>query len=192
MRRALFVGLLATLPFFAAELRAEDPPAAGKQSADASKKDPAVVSRVERAKQMVKELEEAVARVRGSQPVDAQLLLILTQALEQARALAKPAKPEELTAEEKQPIVDEAKKGDDLGKGPGASDWVDKQLGKAFEGADLNEEEQLKAKQVIGWTESKKQNDLKRKRDDDLEKAVGSKKARKIINNLNAMGPGRR
>ena len=40
--------------------------------------------------------------------------------------------------------------------------------------------------------DSKKQSDLKRKRDDDLEKSVGKKKAQKVINNLNAMGPGRK
>ncbi len=40
--------------------------------------------------------------------------------------------------------------------------------------------------------DSKKTSDLKRRRDDDLEKAVGKKKAQKIINNLNSMGPGRR
>jgi 3-oxoacyl-(acyl-carrier-protein) synthase len=186
------------------------PPAAdgGKPGADAPKpeepkKDPANL-RVERAKQLVKELEDAVARAKAAQPVDAQMLQVLMTALDQAKLLAKPAKPDELTPEEKQAVVDEAKKQPDSAtpkdpKDPTA-DWQEKAMEKAFADADLTEEESIKAKKVVGdwWKEnlasmgdSRKQSDLKRKRDDDLEKAIG-KKARKVINNLNAMGPGRR
>jgi len=196
--------------------RADDPPprrappgADGtKPGSDAPKpeepkKDPANL-RVERAKLLVKELEDAVARAKAAQPVDALMLQILMTALDQAKLLAKPAKPDELTQEEKQAVVDEGKKQPDSGgakdpKDP-ISDWQEKAMEKAFADADLNEEESIKAKKIVGdwWKEnlgatgdSKKVSDLKRKRDDDLEKALG-KKARKVINNLNAMGPGRR
>jgi 3-oxoacyl-(acyl-carrier-protein) synthase len=181
-------------------------PGGDAPKADEPKKDPANL-RVERAKQLVKELEEAVARAKSAQPIDAQMLQILMTALDQAKLLAKPAKPDELTQEEKQAVVDESKKQPDAGapkdskdpKDPMA-DWQEKAMEKAFADADLSEEESIKAKKIVGewWKEnlaamgdSKKSSDLKRKRDDDLEKALGKKKAQKVINNLNAMGPGR-
>lgn len=213
MRRAPIVlaGLLAAVLGASSRLSAEDaaPPAgkgpdAPKAGGGDAKKDEATL-RVERAKQLVKELEASVARVKAAQPLDAQLLQQLLLALEQARALAQPAKPAELTADEKKAVLDEAKKdaGADKPKDPPnpLADWQEKALAKAFEGAELTEEEAIKAKKVVGdwWPEnlaamgdSKKQSDLKRKRDDELEKAVGKKKAMKIINNLNAMGPGRK
>jgi hypothetical protein len=171
------------------------------QKPDAPKPDPANL-RVEKAKQLVKELEDAVARAKAAQPVDAQMLQILMVALDQAKALAKAAKPDELTNEEKQAVLDEAKKApaaDPAAPKDPAAGWGEKAVEKALADADLTEEESIKAKKIIGdwWTDnmasmgdSKKQSDLKRKRDDDLEKALG-KKARKVINNLNAMGPRR-
>src|SRR5947208_972944 len=66
--------------------------------------------RVERAKQLVKELEESIARVKAAQPIDATLLDQLIKSLEQAKALAVPAKPAELTDAEKKAVVDEARK----------------------------------------------------------------------------------
>lgn len=195
--------------FAGSVVRAEDAPKTdgGKAAGGEVKKDDAATARVDRAKQMVKELEDAVARARAAQPVDAQLLLALTQALDQARALAKPAKPEELTPDEKKAVVDDAKAkqgpgGDGGAKNPG-QEWADKRMAAAFDGADLTEEEQIKAKKIIGdwwqdvqgaWTggDSKKVSDLNRKRNDDLEKALGAKKAHKVINNLDAMKPGRK
>jgi hypothetical protein len=188
--------------------RRAPPPADGQKPApddakkDEPKKDPATL-RVERAKQLVKELEDAVARAKAAQPIDPQMLQVLLVALDQAKLLAKPAKPDELTAEEKQAVLDEAKKppaADPNAPKDPLADFQEKALEKAFADADLSEEETIKAKKIVGdwWKEnlasmgdSKKQSDLKRKRDDDLEKAIG-KKARKVINNLNAMGPGRR
>jgi hypothetical protein len=209
---ALAVGSLGLLP----AARADDPPprrppppaadgtkpAPDAPKADEPKKDPANL-RVEKAKLLVKELEDAVARAKAAQPVDAQMLQVLMVALDQAKLLAKPAKPDELTTDEKQAVIDEAKKqpaADTPAPKDPAADWAEKALEKAFADADLSEEETIKAKKIVGdwWKEnlastgdSKKQSDLKRKRDDDLEKALG-KKARKVINNLNAMGPGRR
>jgi len=217
MRNRTFglVMAVAAALFAASVARSEDPPGAGKappQGAkpaepkkDEAKKDQAQL-RVERAKKLVAELEQAVARAKSAQPIDAELLQRLMTMLEDAKALAKPAKPEELTPEEKKAVVDEAQKqaaeGGGAKKGEGGmGEWQDRALARAFEGADLTEEESKKASEVVGawWKDnlasmgdSKKQSDLKRKRDDDLEKAVGKKKAQKVINNLNAMGPGRR
>jgi hypothetical protein len=172
--------------------------------ADAKKDEPA--ARIEKAKQLVKELEEAVARAKAAQPVDAALLQKLLTALDEARALTKPIKLADLTPEEKKALAEEFKKDaqDDAkpepSKDPNA-DWAEKQLAKAFEGADLSEEEEIKAKKIIGdwfgeargsFGDSKKTSDLKRKRDDDLEKAIGKRKAQKVINNLNSMAPGGR
>lgn len=182
------------------------PPAEGAKPGDVGKKDdPAKdeVLRVERAKKLVKQIEDAIARAKAAAQIDALLLQTLMEALERAKSLAKEAKPEELTADEKKAVLDESKKQNGGGEPPAAgpmNEWQERAMAKAFEGADLSEEETIRAKKIVGewWTEnlasmgdSKKQSDLKRKRDDDLEKAVG-KKARKIINNLNAMGPGRR
>jgi hypothetical protein len=193
-------------------VHAEDPPPrrpppdanGAKPDTNMKKEDPEKL-RVEKAKKLAKELEEAIARAKAATPVDAQMLQILMTALEQAKELAKAAKPDELTKEEKDAVVAEAKKeGDDSAKPGDPKDpmtgWQEKALEKAFADTDLSEEETIKAKKIIGdwWTEnlasmgdSKKQSDLKRKRDDDLEKALG-KKSRKVINNLNAMRPGGR
>jgi hypothetical protein len=178
------------------------PPADAGKASDAKKDEPTL--RVEAAKILLKELEEAIERVRATQPMDPQLLAKLMEARDRAKALANPAKPAELTADEKKAVVDEAKK-DAAGGAPPPKDpgqeWAEKQLAKAFDGADLSEEESIKATKIIqdwfkeqqsAWGDSKKSSDLKRKRDDDLEKAIGAKKAHKVINNLNAMGPGRR
>ena len=176
------------------------PEAGGKQGGVEAKKD-AETLRVERAKALVKDLEAAVVRAKAAQPIDAELLQKLMTALEQAKALAVPAKPAELTSEEKKAVLDEAKKqaGADAPKDQ-QSEMADRMFAKAFDGADLSEEESIKAKKLIGdWYQeslasmgdSKKQSELKRKRDDDLEKSLGKKKAQKVINNLNAMGPGR-
>jgi hypothetical protein len=84
--------------------------------------------------------------------------------------------------------------------------WEENAVAKAFEGADLGEEEQGKARTIISeWFSAtgparreadwKRVNDLKRDRDDKLVQALGKKKAQKVINNLNAMsgwGPGRK
>ncbi len=208
--RLAAISLLAVSMCCATALKADDAPPAAKpadsggkdgaaKGADAKKE--AETTRVEKAKALVAELEAAVARAKAAQPVDAELLSKLLAALEAAKALAVPAKPSELTADEKKAVLEEAKKQGGPGPKDPGSEWADRQLAKAFEGADLNEEESVKAKQIIGdWYkdsmasigDSKKQSELKRKRDDDLEKALGAKKAHKVINNLNAMGPGRR
>ncbi len=182
------------------------PPAEGTKPGDVVKKDEAKkdeVLRVEKAKKLVKAIEDAIARVKAATQIDALLLQTLMEALDRAKSLAKEAKPEELTAAEKQAVIEEAKKqggADAPAAADPMNDWQERAIAKAFEGADLNEEETIKAKKIVGewWKEnmasmgdSKKQSDLKRKRDDELENAVG-KKARKIINNLNSMGPGRR
>jgi len=199
-KRLVAISLLACSMCCATALRAEDapPPAkpadSGKPAGD-PKKD-AETTRIDKAKALVKELEDAVLRAKAAQPVDAQLLQKLLAALDAAKALTVPAKPSELTPEEKKAVIDEAKKQ----AGDPQSEAADRALAKAFEGADLTEEESIKAKQIIGdWYkdatasmgDSKKQSELKRKRDDDLDKSLGKKKAQKVINNLNAMGPRR-
>jgi hypothetical protein len=202
MRRAwILVPPLAVLAALVPAVRAEDgPPKPPADKAEDAKK-AATTLRVERAKALVRDLETALARAKAAAPVDAQLLQSLFAALETARALAKAATPAELTDGEKQAVLDEAKKDEPAPAAQNAlTDFQERALAKALEGADLDEEETLKARKVIGdwyresmgsWGDSKKTSDLKRKRDDELEKALG-KKARKVINNLNAMGPGRR
>ena len=216
-KRAVGPVIAVAMALFAASFaRAEDPPKAPpagtkpeepkKDDAkkDEAKKDQAAL-RVERAKKLVAEIEKEIARAKAAQPIDQDLLQRLFTMLDDAKALARPARPEELTDDEKKAVVDEAqkqaapdpaKKGGDQG-----NEWAQKMLARAIEGAELSEDETKKAGTLIGdwWKESmasvgdsKKQSDLKRKRDDDLEKAFGKKKAQKIINNLNAMGPGRR
>lgn len=201
-RAWVLVPSFAAIAILVPPVSAEDPPAKPPADKSDAAKKPATVSRVERAKALVKDLEAAIARAKAATPVDAHLLQSLFAALETAKALAKAATPEELTDEEKKAVVEAAKKDDPAaaagGQGP-LNDWQDRQFERAIEGADLSEEETLAARKVIGeWFresmasrgDSKKTSDLKRKRDDDLEKALG-KKARKVINNLNAMSPRR-
>ena len=190
---------------------AKAPPAPAPAKPDDAKKDDAAKKaqealRVERAKKLVTEIEQAIAKVKNAQPIDVDMLQRLMAMLDEAKALAIPARPEQLTAEEKKAVIDEAQKqgqadpGAKKGEDP-ASELKDRFAAKAFEGADLTEDEQKKAGDILGawWKDnmasmgdSKKQSDLKRKRDDDLEKALGKKKAQKVINNVNAMGPGRK
>jgi len=181
-------------------LRADDAPPTAKPAPTEAKKD-AETLRIDRAKAIVKDMEAAIAKAKAAQPVDIELLAKLLTALEQAKALALPAKPAELTPEEKKAVVEDAKKqaGGDVGK-DAQSEQADRLFAKAFDGAELSEEESIKAKSIIGdWYkdamsslgDSKKTSELKRKRDDDLEKSLGKKKAQKVINNLNAMGPGK-
>jgi len=199
--RLALVSMLACSICGAPALFGDETPPPGKAPPAEAKKD-AETLRIERAKTLVKELEESVARAKAAQPVDAALLAKLLAAVEQAKLLALPAKPSELTADEKKAVVDEAKKlaGGPDGPKDAQAEQADRIFAKAFDGADLSEEESIKAKSIIGdWYkeamtslgDSKKTSELKRKRDDDLEKALGKKKAQKVINNLNAMGPGR-
>lgn len=215
-KRAVGPALAVAAALFAASVaRAEDPPGAGKPAPakpDEAKKDDAKKDeakketlRIERAKKLVAEIEQAIAKVKNAQPIDVDMLQRLMTMLDEAKALVRPARPEELTPEEKKAVVDEAQKSapPEEPKKPadGMNDWQARAMARAFEGADLTQDEEKKATPIIGewWKEnlasmgdSKRQSDLKRKRDDDLEKAIGKKKAQKVINNLNAMGPGRK
>jgi hypothetical protein len=214
-KRAVGPALAVVAALFAASIaRAEDPPGGGKPAAgkpedpkkDEAKKDEAKKEtlRIERAKKLVAEIEQAIARVKAAQPIDQEMLQRLFTMLDEAKALVRPARPEELTAEEKKAVVDEAQKSappEEPKKGGEMNDWQARAMARAFEGAELSQDEEKKATPIIGewWKEnmasmgdSKRQSDLKRKRDDDLEKALGKKKAQKVINNLNAMGPGRK
>lgn len=183
------------------------------------KKDPAQVARQEKAKKLVQELETTIAILKAAKTVDAESMKALEKALEDARALAKPMTLAELTDDEKLAIGDELRKqfekdgvagGGDKGagdKGPGegggpGDEWRKQALANAFKDVDATEEEQLAAGKVINeWFEksraaqfageSKRVSDLKRARDEQLEKSLGRKKAQKVINNLNSMSRGR-
>ena len=214
--RAVGPALAVAAALFAASVaRAEDPPGGAKPAPakpDEAKKDDAKKDeakketlRIERAKKLVAQIEQEIARAKAAQPIDHALLERLFAMLDEAKALVRPARPEELTPDEKKAVVDAEKKDapPEEPKKPagGMNDWQARAMARAFEGAELSQDEEKKATPIIGdwWTEnlasmgdSKRQSDLKRKRDDDLEKAIGKKKAQKVINNLNAMGPGRK
>lgn len=216
---AVFAAALAVLPL-TGSARAEDPPAGGAGKPGASepvkpgekggKASPAQPTRLERAKRLVQELETTVTLLKATRTADPETLKALEKALEDARALAKPITLEELTEDEKRALGEELKKengGDKDGKGDGGGapgdEWRKNALAGAFKDADLTEDEEIEAKKIISewfdknWAavragESKRVSDLKRDRDEKLEKSLGRKKAQKVVNNLNAMGPGRR
>lgn len=171
---------------------------------------PAGETRIERAKKLVRELEVSIAAARAAQPVDPALVRSLEVSLEIARSQTKPLTLDDLTPDERKAMTDAVKK--ELEAAAAAAErtpaadallgWQEQALAKAFEGTELSEEEQLKARDVISkWfsetqtarmdNDSKKVSDLKRDRDERLTQALGKKKAQKVINNLNAMG-GRR
>lgn len=160
----------------------------------------------ERAKKLVIELELALTAAKNAKTPDPALIKVLETSLESARKLAEPITLKVLTDEEKRGIGEELRKqfegaGKDGGPTagpPGANEWQKQALTRAFEGADLGEEDELKATEIISdWFtqsqaarvggDSKKSSDLKRDRDAALEKLLGKKKAQKVINNLNGM-----
>jgi hypothetical protein len=162
------------------------------------------IARVERAKRLVRELETSIAVLKAAKTADVETIQSLEKALEDARKLAQPITASELTEEERKRLADEMKKdGEDAppkdgGGGPG-DEWRQRALAGAFKDADLSEAEQMTATKIINewypkstaaWAsrDSKAISDLKRERDESLEKALGKKKAQKVINNLNAMG----
>jgi hypothetical protein len=184
----------------------------GDKSGDKSgKSDAAQPSRQERARRIVQELETTIALLKAAKTADAETIKSLEKALEEARALAKPITLAELTEDEKKALAEELKKAADGGKDPAGpeaggklpgDEWRKAAIDGAFRDADLSEDEQIEAKKIIqDWFDksraaqltgdSKRVSDLKRQRDDQLEKALGRKKAQKVVNNLNAMGPRR-
>ncbi len=161
----------------------------------------------ERARKLVIELELAITAAKNAKAPDPALIKVLETSLESARKLAEPITLKALTDEEKRGIGEEFRKqfeGDRKDGGPGGdptaggSEWQKQALSRAFEGAELSEEDEIKATEIISdWFtksqaariggDSKKSSDLKRDRDASLEKLLGKKKAQKVINNLNGM-----
>lgn len=160
----------------------------------------------ERARKLVIELELALTAAKNAKTPDPALIKVLETSLEGARKLAEPITLKVLTDEEKRGIGEELRKqfeggGKDAGPTagpPGANEWQKQALARAFEGADLGEEDEIKATEIISdwFTQSqaarvggdtKKSSDLKRDRDAALEKLLGKKKAQRVINNLNSM-----
>ena len=162
---------------------------------------------------LVRELEISVESARAARPRDAELVRALEESLEIARLLATPVTLADLSEEERRGVTDEVKKQlEPVGlpeKNPLADplrSWEENAVAKAFDGADLGDEEQVRARAIISeWFAStgparreadwKRVNDLKRDRDDKLVQALGKKKAQKVIHNLNAMSgwvPGRK
>ena len=194
----LLLGLIA-LP-----ATADDPPAAGgapPKVDSATRGGP----RIERAKELVRTLEEALEIAKKASPVDEGLVARLDQAVVSCRVLAKPIQLADLSDDERKSILEEAMRQPKRGAAPQGGDWAaarDRMFSKAFDDADLSEEEEVEARGIVDawWTEalaafgdSKKASDLKRDRDDKLTKAPGRKKAMKVINNLNSLaGPPRR
>jgi hypothetical protein len=176
------------------------------------KSQPAGPSRVERAKKIVQELETTLTILKATKTADAETVRSLERALEEAKKLARPITLDELTDEERKALTEEIRKqlGDDAPKEPSAAenknpfeDWRQRALASAFKDADLNEDEQMEASKIIqDWfqkseaarmaRDSKAMSDLKGERDKAIEKAVGRKKAQKVINNLNSISGGRR
>jgi hypothetical protein len=172
--------------------------AVAQQGGDAGDDD-LVPKRLERAARVVTALEAAETRAKAASPIDVAYLKLISEALEDARAMTEPVTLAELTAEERKSLAEELKDAAGGGDGGGLNEWQQRALERAFEGTGLSEEEETKASPIIAdWyagfldarasRDSKAQSDLKRQRDKDLTKALGKKKARKLINNLNAIG----
>lgn len=215
--RCAALALAALLAVSAPAVLAEDGPGAapgakkepskeGKDAKEGGKDDgvqSSAVTRLERAKRLVAELETHLTILRA-QKAEPELIAAVERALADARALAKPVTADELSAEEKKKLVEELKKelGGDEKQPPKESpfdDWRKRAMDAAFKDAELDEAEEGAATKIISdWfqkseaarmsRDSKAMSDLKRDRDDALEKAIGRKKAQKVINNLNGMG----
>lgn len=209
--------LLATAALLSAPTEAQDkqpptgPRSGGPESKEGDKKDgekkdgqpdAQTVARIDRAKKLVQDLETTIAVLRAAKSVDAESMKALEKALEDARRLAKPITAAELTEEERKKLAEELKDaaGDaPAAKDPPGGDFRQRALDAAFKDVELSEDEQLSATKILNdwypkwqaaWMgrDSKGQSDLKRELGDSLEKAVGKKKAQKIVNNVNALG----
>jgi hypothetical protein len=189
-----FVSTLAALVVAAAGLAL-----AGSAVAQQDVGDDLVPKRIERAERVVKALEEAEKRAKATEPVDLSYVELIAEALEDARALTKPATLAELTDEEKEGLAEEIRETDGEGGGDGLNEWQKRALVRALEGTGISEEEEAEVRPILedwfteSWNarmerDSKKQSDLKKERDAALTKALGRKKARKLINNLNSWG----
>lgn len=122
----------------------------------------------------------------------------LDAAVANARSLTKPITLAELTAAEKKAIQEALAKETSEGEDDPLADWQKRALERALDGADLSEEQEFTATDIVSkwmtdaWAsrkdgDSKRSSDLKRERDKALTKALGKRKARKVINNLNSM-----
>ncbi len=163
------------------------------------------VLRMVRTKRILTTLEASYEKERGAETPDTAMLDRLEKAMEDAKALLKPIKPEELTESEREDLKkalgadgknDEAD--DEPDEDPLAA-WQRRALDRAFEGSDLTEDEEAAATPILtdwftkSWKartdgDSKLQSDLKRERDKALQNALGKKKARKVINQVNRRG----
>jgi hypothetical protein len=119
-------------------------------------------------------------------------------ALLEARKLTKPVTLAELTESERKALEEELRKETREQENP-LQGWQQRAIERSLEGAELSEEQELAARDIIStWFadslkaradgDSKRSSDLKRQRNKDLTKALGRKRARKVINNLDQMG----
>lgn len=208
-RIALGLGLALALAAPAATADEEPAPGDAGQGADVEPGKSKKVLRIVRARRVLDALQAAYDKARAAPEIDEKHLARLEEALEDAKAMTKSITLEELTQNERDALAEELRKlegGDakEEAEEPrgGRNDWEQRTLDRAFEDAGLSEEEEAKATPIISewygkfmtaWRErdSKTQSDLKRDRDKALKKALGRKKAQKVINNLNSVG-GRR
>ncbi len=123
----------------------------------------------------------------------------LESTLVEARKLTRPIKLADLTKAERKSLTAAVEKArDDKGDENPLSSWQERAMTRALEDADLDQDQEEAARSVIGaWFkkalearssgDSKLSSDLKRQRNKDLTKALGKKKARKVINYLDRM-----
>ncbi len=167
--------------------------------------------RILRARRLVATLQAAYDAARNAETIDEELLARLEEALKEARVLTRPITAPELTDPERKALekaFDDEKKanGEDAeeeDEEPAVSEWAQRAIDRAFEDVGLTEEQEVQVTPILAdyyaavgkaWRDgdSKAQSAIKKTRDKALKKAVGRKKAQKIINNLNSGGWGGR
>lgn len=165
------------------------------------------VLRMVRTKRILTTLETVYEKERSAETPDTAMLDRLEKAMADAKALLKPIQPEELTETEREALKKAlgADGKEEVAEEPenALPDWQQRALDRAFAGTELSEDEEATAAPIItdwftkSWQarndgDSKAVSDLKRRRDKALEKALGRKKSRKLINKINGAFGGRR
>ena len=156
------------------------------------------IARTTRAKQHIENLHGLLQVLRDNPAVDKATEARLLTIIREARHFTKPIDVSELTDEE----ADDLRKTLVKDSGKRGSDYFERMrkrlLDQAVEGVGLSDEEEAKARKIVGdWYsaagkarvkgDSKGVSDLSRERDKELKKALGRRKAKQVINNLDGL-----
>ena len=167
--------------------------------ADGESAETAAITRIDRANRHVEDLHELRGVLLKNDAVSSATHKKLLQIIRGARGFAKPVTVGELTAGERESLAKDLASAAEKKKSKAYLDRARARLlDIAVDGAELAATEEASARRVVDqWFaaskgaraagDSKKVSDLIRERDKELRKALGRKKAKRVISNLNSL-----